>query len=90
MPNRDGSGPWGDGRPGRGMGRCENGRRSRCGRGLGRWGGGMQRRLHGAWNAPVDTPAENRVYSYDKDSLKAQKAELEEQIKWIEDRLNEE
>jgi hypothetical protein len=50
----------------------------------------MQRRLHGTWNAPVDTPAENRVYSYDKDSLKARKAELEEQIKWIKDRLNEE
>ncbi len=28
MPNRDGSGPFGDGRPGRGLGNCTNSRRS--------------------------------------------------------------
>ncbi len=90
MPNRDGTGPWGDGRPGRGMGPCGKGREARCGRGFGRWGGGIQRRMRGSWMAPASDPVDDRIYSYDKESLKARKTELEEQIKWIEDRLNEE
>ncbi len=73
MPYRDGTGPWGDGRPGRGMGHC--GRGGFCG--MGRRGGrGFQNRAQG--NAPY-----RAEYRYSREDLEAEKKELEAQLSWI-------
>jgi len=49
MPNMDGTGPFGDGRPGRGLGPCGRGLARGCGgwRGSGRGLGGGQRAAAG-------------------------------------------
>jgi len=78
MPYYDGTGPFGDGRLGRGMGPCGRGGRAFGAR------GGLRRRLGaGAYRS-------ENIYPYTKDSLQAQKHELEQQIKWIEEELNKE
>lgn len=74
MPNRDGSGPFGNGRPGRGMGPCGRGeRRNQRGCGFMRragWGNGN-----------------NGVFAYNRESLLAQKQELESQLKWLNEEI---
>lgn len=90
MPNRDGTGPFGDGRPGRGFGPC--GRfgwqpRRGCGRGPGRVFG---YRFRGGWDAREELPPRESpggFYPYDQASLKAHKEELEEQLNWIKGQL---
>ncbi len=94
MPNNDGTGPFGDGRPGKGLGHCGKfavtmrggqgrGFGNRCGRGAGiRNRGGMvgnRRNL-----AFQENP---ELYTYSRDNLLAQKAELEDQLKWLNGQL---
>ena len=99
MPGYDGTGPFGDGRPGRGLGPC--GRfegvalRRGFGRGYGRgFGGGFGRGFGrgygyrfraGAYNAPYNYP--EPVYVYSKEDLQAQKADLEKQLQWLNEQL---
>jgi len=75
MPRYDGTGPFGDGRFGRGLGPCGRGE----GRGFGARGG-LRRRFFG-----YDRPG--IMYPYSQESLQAQKQELEEQLKWIDEEL---
>lgn len=70
MPYKDGTGPMGGGKPGRGMGSCGRGGRSGAGRGR---GAGMGRR--GIFPAPAE-PVDD-----DTQSLKARVAELERRLK---------
>lgn len=93
MPYHDGTGPFGDGRPGRGLGPCGRfGTRVRYGfgRGLGfgrrggfgfRGRGGYPNENYGYYSAP-------QAYPYTKDDLQAQKEDLQRQLQWIEDQLN--
>ncbi len=84
MPNRDGTGPYGDGRPGWGFGPCGRGRAFGFGngrRGMGfRWGWRAN-----AYNEPVN---DGSVYQYNKENLLARKSELEQQVNWINKELD--
>jgi len=76
MPNRDGTGPMGNGRLGRGLGPCGKTQGGR-GRGLGfrracRFGFGNSQEM----------------YPYNQDELKARKQELEAQLNWVNSELN--
>ena len=92
MPYHDGTGPFGDGRPGRGLGPC--GRfgtpvRGGFGGGLGR-GRGMGFRQRMCWwdFAGFFRPrASQDVYPYTKDDLQAQKIDLEKQIQWLNEQI---
>ena len=77
MPYYDGTGPWGDGRLGRGMGPCGRGQAM----GMGRRGGGRGLRMR-RFNAYPAYPV-NTGYAYTKENLEAEKAELEAQLEWI-------
>ncbi len=88
MPNRDGTGPFGDGRPGLGMGPCgrtdvpfRGGRRGRFG------GRGFARRCFWDYHPTANADDYPTVYSYDKASLLKQKSELENQLKWLNEQL---
>ena len=86
MPNQNGTGPFGDGRPGRGIGPC--GRFIRGCRGF-RRGFGLRRR--GNWsNEPIipNQTEGNDIYAYNRTELEAQKNELEKQLKWLNEQLN--
>lgn len=96
MPYHDGTGPFGDGRPGRGLGPC--GRfgvpaRGGFGRGFGRgsgFGRGMGFRARRCWWAPYGNysprPADD-IYPYTREDLLAQKDELEKQLKWLSEQI---
>lgn len=89
MPGYDGTGPFGNGRPGRGLGPCGRSARpfgNRLGRGAG-FGGGYRWRC--CWDlSSRRSEAENQgIYPYDKASLEARKADLEAQIQWIDTQL---
>ena len=72
MPGRDGTGPRGDGRPGRNLGPCD--RVTRClNRGRG-FGGGRQFRFRGTGMPANVVDAPGGVYDYDTETLKARKA----------------
>ena len=73
MPYRDGTGPMGDGRMGRGMGPC--------GRGLA-FGGGRRagRGFRNRWQGCAPYRAD---YQYSKENLEAEKQELKAQLDWI-------
>lgn len=93
MPGFDGTGPFGDGRPGRGLGPCGRfdspapRRGFRRARGAG-FGGGYGYRNR-AWDAaPQGYVNREPVYSYSKEDMQAQKAELEQQLQWIDEQLN--
>lgn len=79
MPRMDGTGPFGDGRPGRGLGPCGRRDYSRRLRGT----SGFRRGVSNAAQPTTNT----EFYSYDTKTLEAQKAELEEQLQWINDQL---
>lgn len=94
MPNNDGTGPFGDGRMGRGLGPCGrsdraqfNAMRRGVRRGM-RQGfcgfGGFGRR---AWLQYNDVPESNSAYLYDKGVLLEEKSRLEKLLNWISDRL---
>ncbi len=91
MPYQDGTGPFGDGRMGRGMGPCGRTENNLgMGRGLRkgfRWGGSGFGRRNWMRNEPLQqgSPA----YSYDKESLQQEKSRLEKLINWISDRITE-
>lgn len=87
MPGFDGSGPFGDGRPGRGMGPCGSSPRL-MGRGMRHTGGfgGRKQYRHCRDYVPASTD-DRGIYPYDKASLQAEKAQLENELKWVEDQL---
>lgn len=98
MPNQDGTGPFGNGTPGRGMGPCGRfGTSVRGGFGFGRGRGrgfgrgfGFRRGWRWNWDAydrPVDYP---RVYEYSREELQAQKDELQKQLEWLNQQLTKE
>jgi hypothetical protein len=95
MPGFDGTGPFGDGRPGRGFGPCgrfdTTARRGfGGGRGRGRGpGGGYGYRNRGYYyDAPVNYATREPVYTYTKDDMVAQKDELEKQLQWLNEQLS--
>lgn len=90
MPGFDGTGPLGDGRPGRGMGPCGRGARpfgNRMGRGGG-FGGGRRSRCY--WDSPraYSSAGDRGIYPYDRAALEQQKEELQGQLKWLEEQLS--
>ncbi len=102
MPNQDGTGPFGNGRPGRGLGYC--GRFGTTVRGgFGRFMGRGNRRGYrccpgrgfgfqqGGWGWNPDyyeRPAEDReLSSYSRADLEAQKNELRKQLDCLEKQL---
>ncbi|MDD2597116.1 MAG: DUF5320 domain-containing protein [Candidatus Cloacimonetes bacterium] len=78
MPNRDGTGPMGDGRPGRGMGPCAKSGFFGCGRRFGRG-------FRGRWQGNTPYRAD---YQYSRENLEAEKQELEAQLNWINKELD--
>lgn len=92
MPNQDGTGPSGTGRPGRGLGPC--GRREReliqprrCfGRGF-RFRNGFGMRSQRMW---LDGQMSNKqdIYPYTRQELEEQKETLERQLAWLKNQLN--
>lgn len=98
MPNHDGTGPFGDGRPGKGMGPCGrydsprgNGFGRGCGRGFGHGRGFGFRYRGNNWSALdyMKSIEKQDMYPYTRENLQAQKEELEKQIKWVNDRITE-
>ncbi|MCB5224903.1 MAG: DUF5320 domain-containing protein [Candidatus Cloacimonadaceae bacterium] len=98
MPNFDGTGPFGDGRPGRGMGPCGRsgagargfGPRRGCGQGRGR---GFGFRASGRGRRWLGTPgyqSQEDVYPYTREDLIAQKEDLERQLQWLNDQISKE
>lgn len=92
MPGFDGTGPFGNGRPGRGLGPCGRGASpfgNRQGRGGG-FGGG--RRWRCCWDScpPYSGETDQGIYPLEHSSLETRKAELENQLKWIEAQLKQE
>ncbi|MCK9558412.1 MAG: DUF5320 domain-containing protein [Candidatus Cloacimonetes bacterium] len=96
MPGFDGTGPFGDGRPGRGLGPC--GRfdgflaSGGYGRGRGRrFGGGFGYRYRvGAYPVQTNYAYREPIYSYTKEDMLAQKAEIEKQLQWLNEQLSQE
>lgn len=102
MPYQDGTGPFGDGRPGRGLGPC--GRFGTPVRGFlgfltGRWfgrgyGRGRGYRIRGGYGArsrDYDRPGydyQYEPYPYTKEEIQARKEDLEKQLQWINDQLS--
>lgn len=96
MPNYDGTGPLGNGRPGRGLGPCGRADIPQCppfGRGFRRG----QRRGFGGFGRfgrgrlpEIETPMSNSgVYPYEKEMLQEEKSRLEKVLAWINDRITE-
>lgn len=83
MPGMDGTGPFGDGRPGRGLGPCA---RIGFGRGFGRRFRGRLGFRSGV-NSAVQPSETSEFYSYDKKTLETKKAELEKQLQWTNEQL---
>lgn len=90
MPNQNGTGPFGDGRPGRGLGPCGQTVHSCLNGGRGfRRGLGLRRR--GNWNNEPVIPKQAKnagIYTYSRTELEAQKEELEKQLNWLNEQLN--
>ncbi len=102
MPYQDGTGPNGNGSPGRGLGPCGRFGTSardnfgpRLGRGFGRglgrgrragFGGGYGPRFNRCYDGPVYVPQET-AYAYTKEDLRAQKDDLERQLQWLTEQL---
>jgi hypothetical protein len=88
MPGFDGSGPFGDGRPGRGLGPCGRfegaGYGAGYGGGRGRFGFRNRRRFY---DAPVNYTYREPVYAYSKEDMLAQKEELQRQLQWLNEQL---
>ncbi len=95
MPNRDGTGPRGNGRPGKGLGPCGRFERTNC-RGFGHRHGrkmGFHHRCRCGCHQPFEAlpPRESKeFYLYERDNLEARKAELEEQLRWLNEQLEKE
>ena len=83
MPGMDGTGPLGNGRPGKGLGPCA---RTGIGRSFGRRFRGRLR-CRGGVNIAAQPTGISECYSYDKKTLEAKRAELEEQLQWINEQL---
>jgi len=91
MPNHDGTGPNGSGRPGKGLGPCgrtdralNNAMRRGFRRGLRQGFGGFGRR---GWMCNDEMLDDESAYSYDKEALQKDKSRLEKLINWVNDRL---
>jgi hypothetical protein len=92
MPYQDGTGPSGDGRPGKGFGPC--GRfgtpvRGGFGKGMnrGRGMGFRQRRCWWDFFGFTRTKENQDIYPYTREDMVAQKEELEKQVKWLNEQL---
>lgn len=87
MPYRDGTGPMGDGRPGRGMGPC-NTKPNQFGFGR-RNGRGNRNRwcLRNIFKPAQSDPA---FYPYTREDLLSQKESMESQLKWLNEQLDKE
>lgn len=73
MPYRDGTGPMGNGRPGRGLGPC----------GKGGFVANGRRGNRGFCNRMAGPNTFETGYTYSKENLSAQKEELQAQLDWI-------
>ena len=94
MPGFDGTGPYGDGRPGRGLGPCGRlGRIIRYGFGRGRrFMGGNRGRFRGyGGDYTGEYYYEEPGYGQPptKEDLQSHKKQLEKELKWIDEELNE-
>lgn len=92
MPNLDGTGPWGTGSLGKGLGPCGQGNRrnNRAGR---CFGGGFRFhngfRMQGRRRRFEDNTMDNRnVYPYTRQELEAQKQEIEGQLSWLNEQMH--
>ena len=101
MPGMDGTGPFGDGRPGRGLGPCGRfgtpaGERFGIRRGRGfRRGFGRGYGFHGGygprWAYRYDGPGylpQDTAYEYTKEEMLAMKEDLQSQLQWLNDQLS--
>lgn len=93
MPNYDGTGPFRDGRPGRGLGPCGRfGKAIGRGPGFGRgrcFGRGRQNSFRGGskhWQNAAPWQ-ESGTHPYNKASLEDEKQNLEEQLKWLNEQI---
>ncbi|HNT52219.1 MAG TPA: DUF5320 domain-containing protein [Candidatus Syntrophosphaera sp.] len=93
MPNYDGTGPFGDGRPGRGLGPCGRFTGSsrgffgpRLGRGSGRGLGWRNCRRY--WQDFQLAATDQTAYPYSREELLAQKEDLHKQLLWVERHLD--
>jgi len=89
MPNNDGTGPFGDGRPGRGLGPCGRFRNFFLGGGR-RYSGNYpvrRRRRFIDYIFPSLSDDSREVYPYDESNLQARKKDLEQELNWVENQL---
>lgn len=98
MPYHDGTGPFGDGRPGRGMGPCgrfgagargfgpRRGLRYGRGRGFGFRALGRGRR----WLGTPGYQYQEEVYPYTREDMIAQKEDLERHLQWLNEQISKE
>lgn len=94
MPNRNGTGPFGDGRLGKGLGPCgrtdiANDNRRGFRRGMNRCFGGFGGFGHMRWRQNAEMSESNSVYTYDKETLQNEKSRLEKLLNWVNERLTE-
>ncbi|GEM_PF-542373 len=86
MPGRDGNGPLGTGRPGRGRGRCESRdafefRMTKHAANGGKPYHGFVHREEGSQHI--------EMYEFRLEELKEKRAELEKELKWLDERIKE-
>ena len=91
MPNHDGTGPFGDGRPGRGLGPCGrtdraqfNAMRRGMRRGMQLGFGGCR---HRGWIQNADVLDSNSAYLFNKETLISEKSRWEKLLSWVTNRL---
>ncbi len=88
MPNRNGTGPFGDGRPGRGLGPCGRfinyfiGNR----RDMRNYPMRRQRRFID-YVLPFFSSESRDVYPYDSSNLLSRKKDLEDELKWVDQQI---
>ena len=91
MPNNDGTGPFGDGRPGRGLGPCGRFRNYLSGGGRGNAGNYpiRRRRRFIDYIFPARYDDSPYPYSDNEPDLQTRKKDLERELNWVEEKLKE-
>lgn len=91
MPKNDGTGPFGDGRPGRGLGPCGRFKDYFFGGGRGYAANYpvRRRRRFIDYIFPARYEDSRNVYPYDEPDLQARKKDLERELNLVEERLKE-
>jgi hypothetical protein len=88
MPNFDGTGPFGNGQPGKGLGPCGRGAAHR---GCGKWYYKSYRRNRFRWiNTPNDSANLKEAIPVNRFALETRINELEDELKWYKDLLEKE